>query len=104
MPAAGRDLVIFRVGPRSRRPALGRLCPSCRRAPKRNHSTSCRFALAPALLNRCCGNAAPDTDHEETGKTMDENEHPKGALVFMLLYLVTLAALWLNAYLRLWRG
>lgn len=40
----------------------------------------------------------------ETGKTMDENEHPKGALAFMLLYLVTLAALWLNAYLRLWRG
>lgn len=35
---------------------------------------------------------------------MDENEHPKGALVFMLIYLVTLAGLWPNAYLRLWRG
>jgi hypothetical protein len=35
---------------------------------------------------------------------MDGNEHPKGALVFMLIYLVTLAGLWLNAYLRLWRG
>ena len=35
---------------------------------------------------------------------MDENEHPKGALVFMLIYLITLAALWLHAYLRLWRG
>jgi hypothetical protein len=33
---------------------------------------------------------------------MDENEHPKGALVFMLLYLLTLSALWLNAYMRLW--
>ena len=34
----------------------------------------------------------------------DEDVHPKGALVFMLIYLVTLSALWLNAYLRLWRG
>ena len=31
-------------------------------------------------------------------------EHPKGALLFMLIYLLTLAALWLNAYLRLWAG
>ncbi|HXU88273.1 MAG TPA: hypothetical protein VFQ62_05420 [Methylomirabilota bacterium] len=30
-------------------------------------------------------------------------EHPRGALVFMLIYLLTLTALWLNAYLRLWR-
>ena len=35
--------------------------------------------------------------HEERG------EHPKGALVFMLIYLLTLTALWLNAYMRLWR-
>jgi hypothetical protein len=35
---------------------------------------------------------------------MDENEHPKGALVFMLIYLATLAALWFHAYLRLWGG
>jgi hypothetical protein len=35
---------------------------------------------------------------------MEEPEHPIGALVFMLIYLMTLAALWLNAYLRLWRG
>ncbi len=35
---------------------------------------------------------------------MDENDHPKGALVFMLIYLVTLALLWFSAYLRLWRG
>ena len=33
---------------------------------------------------------------------MPESEHPKGALVFMLLYLLTLTALGLNAYLRLW--
>jgi hypothetical protein len=38
---------------------------------------------------------------------MDEeerSEHPKGALLFMLIYLFTLTVLWLNAYLRLWRG
>lgn len=34
---------------------------------------------------------------------VDEHEHPKGALLFMLIYLVVLAGLWLNAYLRLWR-
>jgi hypothetical protein len=38
------------------------------------------------------------------GKDMDENEHPKGALLFILVYLLLLAALWTNAYLRLWKG
>jgi hypothetical protein len=32
------------------------------------------------------------------------SEHPKGALLFMLIYLVVLTALWFNAYLRLWRS
>ena len=31
-----------------------------------------------------------------------EEEHPKGALAFMLLYLLLLALMWTNAYLRLW--
>jgi len=35
---------------------------------------------------------------------MDENEHPKGALLFMLIYLLLMAALWTNAFLNLWRG
>ena len=35
---------------------------------------------------------------------MSENDHPKGALLFMLIYLGILAALWTNAYLRLWGG
>lgn len=35
---------------------------------------------------------------------MNENDHPKGALLFMLIYLAILAALWTNAYLQLWRG
>jgi hypothetical protein len=34
----------------------------------------------------------------------DDSPHPKGALVFMLIYLLFLTALWLNAYLRLWRS
>ncbi len=33
---------------------------------------------------------------------MDENDHPKGALLFMLVYLSLLALLWTNAYLKLW--
>lgn len=33
---------------------------------------------------------------------MEENEHPKGALLFMLVYLLVLALLWANVYLRLW--
>lgn len=39
-------------------------------------------------------------DKEES--RMRESQHPRGALLFMLIYLVTLTALWLNAYLRLW--
>lgn len=33
---------------------------------------------------------------------MDENDHPKGALLFILVYLLLLALLWTNAYLKLW--
>jgi hypothetical protein len=33
---------------------------------------------------------------------MDENDHPKGALLFMLIYLLLLALAWTNVYLRLW--
>lgn len=33
---------------------------------------------------------------------MDEEEHPKGALLFMLIYLLLLAVFWTNAFLRLW--
>ena len=35
---------------------------------------------------------------------MDENEHPRGALLFILVYLVLLALMWTQMYLRLWRG
>jgi hypothetical protein len=33
---------------------------------------------------------------------VDANQHPKGALLFMILYLLVLMGLWLNVYLRLW--
>lgn len=35
---------------------------------------------------------------------MGENDHPKGALLFILVYLLILAGLWTNAYLHLPRG
>ena len=35
---------------------------------------------------------------------MDENQHPKGALLFMLVYLLLMAGLWAKAYLKLWWG
>lgn len=35
-------------------------------------------------------------------KRVDEPQHPKGALTFMLIYLVFITLIWLNAYLRLW--
>jgi len=33
---------------------------------------------------------------------VNENDHPKGALVFMLVYLALLAFMWTNMYLKLW--
>jgi hypothetical protein len=33
---------------------------------------------------------------------MDENFHPKGTLLLMIVYLLILMGLWLNVYLRLW--
>ena len=44
------------------------------------------------------------TGHLERRNGVDENDHPKGALLFMLIYLLILAVLWTNAYLHLWRG
>lgn len=35
---------------------------------------------------------------------MDENDHPKGALLFIVVYPVILSVLLTNAYLCLWRG
>ena len=35
---------------------------------------------------------------------MDENDHPKGALLLIVVYLVILGVLWTNALLYRWRG
>ncbi len=34
----------------------------------------------------------------------DAHGNPKGTLLFILVYLVLLAAFWINAYLRIWRS
>ena len=44
------------------------------------------------------------TNRSPQENSVDENEHPKGALLFILVYLFLLALLWTNAYLRLWKG
>lgn len=36
------------------------------------------------------------------GNDSGENEHPRGALLLIVLYLTLTAAAWLNAYLHLW--
>jgi Tfp pilus assembly protein PilX len=33
---------------------------------------------------------------------MDGNEHPKGALLFILIFLLVIVAFWINTYMRLW--
>ncbi|MBI3635229.1 MAG: hypothetical protein HY216_03280 [Candidatus Rokubacteria bacterium] len=37
------------------------------------------------------------------GDMMNDSEHPKGALLFMLVYLALMAAMWVQTYLKLWR-
>jgi len=53
-----------------------------------------------ASVSRDCGAQRPLSGR--IGGAMDENEHPKGALLFTIVYLLLLAGLWLNVYLRLW--
>jgi hypothetical protein len=33
---------------------------------------------------------------------LDDNDHPKGALLLMLVYLTLLASMWTNLYFKLW--
>jgi len=58
--------------------------------------------LVVPLWHHGCSNF--ESSRSEPGGSMDENEHPKGTLLFMLIYLFLLAVLWTNAYLKLWRG
>jgi hypothetical protein len=57
-------------------------------------------AVALQLLLPCATGAA----RRPRRRPMEESPHPRGALLFMLICLLVLTALWLNAYLRLWRG
>lgn len=34
----------------------------------------------------------------------DEEPRPRGALLFILIYLAVIAGFWLNTYLRIWRS
>jgi hypothetical protein len=34
----------------------------------------------------------------------DDEPRPRGALLLILIYLVILAAFWINTYLRIWRS
>lgn len=40
---------------------------------------------------------APEKDRAE-----EEEQHPRGALVFILIYLLVVVLFWVNTYLRLW--
>jgi len=33
---------------------------------------------------------------------LDDHEYPKGALLFILVFLALIVGFWINAYLRLW--
>jgi hypothetical protein len=45
---------------------------------------------------------------QERRPPVDDNAHdeprPRGALVLIMIYLLVLAAFWLNTYLRIWRS
>jgi hypothetical protein len=38
----------------------------------------------------------------EKDRVEENGEHPRGALVFILIYLVVIVFFWVNTYLRLW--
>jgi hypothetical protein len=64
--------------------------PEGSREPRRAHR------VAPRLL---CPLEDP---HAKGADSVNENDHPKGALLFMLVYLALLGFMWTNLYLKLW--
>ena len=48
------------------------------------------------------GCSGPRDRSPERSQPVNENDHPKGALLFMLVYLALLAFMWTNLYLKLW--
>ena len=41
-------------------------------------------------------------NHKEQMKPKEETDHPKGALILILIYLLGVILLWTHTYLRLW--
>jgi hypothetical protein len=55
------------------------------------------------------GSPATDAVNSKGSPTVDDNAsesepRPRGALVLILIYLLILAAFWVNTYLRIWRS
>jgi hypothetical protein len=67
------------------------------------HRRPARGPACPTLLPGALAFLPPTTPIPKEG-AVTENDHPRGALLFMLIYLVLLALLWTNAYLKLWTG
>ena len=45
----------------------------------------------------------PRAGHAATREgAVTENEHPRGALLFILVFLALIVVFWINTYLRLW--
>ena len=45
----------------------------------------------------------PSAGHAATREdAVTENEHPRGALLFILVFLALIVGFWINTYLRLW--
>ena len=93
----------------------GRLCKpwihhdledGCAQAKRRAHNVGApvlrlaagqrlQYPVAPELGRRRRGS-------RRKGGSMAENEHPKGALLFILVFLVLVVVFWINTYMRLW--
>jgi hypothetical protein len=58
-----------------------------------------RFHALGAMASRLLSVRGPA---RERNRPVNENDHPKGALLFMLVYLALLAFMWTNLYLKLW--
>ena len=91
---------------------MGRTDPTVPPAPlSRNHRSDrprrTRREIHDFRWPRCGSPLAPTVaarTRAEWERPMDEDEHPRGALLFMLVYLLLLASLWTHMYLKLWRG